>query len=64
MKCFWCNTDPEAARMIHEGPHATWCPRYRTADLAARCYAELGLPVAPAPSCDCRGIVHTCSKVA
>ena len=29
IRCFWCNTDPEEAAARHEGPHATWCLRYR-----------------------------------
>lgn len=28
-KCSWCRTDREMARQEHEGPHVTWCPRYR-----------------------------------
>jgi hypothetical protein len=28
-RCFWCNTDPDEAAARHEGPHATWCLRYR-----------------------------------
>jgi hypothetical protein len=28
-ECSWCHTVPSQAAAIHEGPHATWCPRYQ-----------------------------------
>lgn len=31
-KCSWCRTDREMARQEYEGPHVTWCPRYRPED--------------------------------
>lgn len=34
-RCFWCNVDPDAAAARHEGPHLTWCLRYRTPPLPA-----------------------------
>lgn len=34
-RCFWCNVDPDAAAARHEGPHLTWCLRYRTTPLPA-----------------------------
>lgn len=27
--CPWCKTDLVASSKVYEGPHATWCPRYR-----------------------------------
>jgi hypothetical protein len=34
-RCFWCNIDPDEAEARHEGPHLTWCLKYRTPPLPA-----------------------------
>jgi hypothetical protein len=34
-RCFWCNVDPDEAEKRHEGPHLTWCLRYREPPLPA-----------------------------
>lgn len=34
-RCFWCNVDADAAAARHEGPHLTWCLRYRHTPLPA-----------------------------
>lgn len=27
--CFWCGGSAEERAARHEGPHLTWCPRFR-----------------------------------
>ena len=40
-RCFWCNTDPDEAAARHEGPHATWCLKYRRSDPLVRADGRL-----------------------
>lgn len=42
MRCTWCGKDPDEAARHHEGPHATWCPRYRPAPLPPGAYRKDG----------------------
>jgi hypothetical protein len=43
LPCSWCKTIPSEAKKRHEGPHATWCPRYDPSWITERLVSEVAV---------------------